>query len=85
MKKISIDHSNVKSQKDIVMWHLERYGSITSMKAFEEYGITRLSSIILRIKRDGYRIESEHITNRKNRFGNKVSYSKYTYKDPSNE
>ena len=38
------------SQVDMVMRHIDDHGSITSFKAFTEYGITRLSDVILKIR-----------------------------------
>lgn len=45
------------SQREKVQKHLIRYGSITSKKAAERYGISRLSSIIYRL-RSHYEIET---------------------------
>lgn len=65
-----------RTQTDAVLEHIRRYGSITSMEAFEEYGITRLSSIIFGLRHRGLDIETiplECVT----RFGNRTKYAKY--------
>lgn len=67
-----------KTQKEAIMWHLQDFGSITSMEAFSEYGITRLSHIIYVLRRNtNMRITSIPMK-RVNRYGNSVSFSKYT-------
>ena len=53
----------IDSQTKAVADHLGKYESITSWEAIERYHITRLSSIIYRLKRLGYRIEDEWCTN----------------------
>ena len=65
----------MESQKTKVLKHLLRYGSITSKRAFESYGITRLSSIIYRL-REHYCIET-HM-----KYGKKENYAKYIYVGP---
>lgn len=65
------------SQINDVIKHLKAYGSITSLEAFEYYGITRLSGIIYRLKNEfGMDIETENKT-KKNRHGNICNYAKY--------
>lgn len=67
------------TQYDRVLRHLKEKGNITSLQAFREYGITRLSAVIFNLRRDGYIIVNEFIT-RKNRYGDKVSFAKYILK-----
>lgn len=58
------------SQEDIVLNHLRRYGSITSMQAFERYQITRLSAKIFNLREEGYRIPMRWETSQRgNRYG----------------
>ena len=65
------------TQEKAILGHLYKRGSITSWKAFERYGITRLSAIIYDLRHtNGLHIESENIT-RKNRYGNIVNFVKY--------
>lgn len=67
----------IHSQSNVVIQHLLNHGSITSMEAFNNYGITRLSAIIFNLRHEGYQINSE-ICHSINRQGNHCSYSKYT-------
>lgn len=68
------------SQKERILNHLKRYGSITSWESFEIYGATRLSAIIYNLKKDGYEFNEEWIK-RKNRFGEQVEFKKYILKE----
>lgn len=65
---------------DRVLRHLKDNGSITSLQAFREYGITRLSAVIYNLRKDGYVIENE-VVKRKNRYGDKIWFAKYILKD----
>lgn len=56
--------------------HLQNYGTITSWQAIQQYGATRLSDIIFRLRKQGYDIETKtELT--KDRNGNTCSYAKY--------
>lgn len=48
------------TQKEMVLGHLQRWGSITSMKAFQRYGITRLAEYIRELRSDGHDIETTY-------------------------
>ena len=65
------------TQKDMVLRHLQDYGSITSWEAIEEYGITRLSDVVFRLRNEGVRIDSKNET-RNNRYGTPTTFSRYT-------
>ena len=64
------------TQKERILNHLKIYGSITTLESFKEYGDTRLSDKIYRLKKDGY-IFSEEWIKSKNRFGEIVQFKKY--------
>ena len=65
------------SQVSDVLKHLKAYGSITSIEAFEYYGITRLSGIIYRLRNEqDLQIITENKT-KKNRHGNICNYAIY--------
>lgn len=64
------------TQTNIVLFHLTKHGSITSMEAFRDYGITRLSAAVFTLRKRGYDIDTT-IENSTNRYGRKVSYAKY--------
>lgn len=73
------------SQVEIVLNDMEQNGSITSMEAFSKYGITRLSSIVYKLRRKGIQIDSVPCT-AKNRYGNICNYAKYILcKEGNNE
>ena len=56
--------------------HLERVGHITSMEAYDLYGLTRLSSVIYVLRRRGMNIISESAAGI-DRYGNRMSYAVY--------
>lgn len=64
------------TQCDLVLRHLEDYGSITSAEAVTEYGIYRLASRISDLKRQGVVISREFVTG-KNRYGDTINYARY--------
>lgn len=66
-----------KNQNEQVLTHLKNHkNGITSKTAFERYGITRLSGRIFELRKMGYAIQTDHVTER-NRFGNPVTYARY--------
>jgi hypothetical protein len=44
------------SQKQKVLDHLKRYGSISTWQCITEYHITRLGAHICQLKKEGYKI-----------------------------
>lgn len=64
------------TQNEAVLKHLKTEGSITSMEAFEKYGITRLSARISNLREMGVPIVTKFITV-KNRYGGKTSFAEY--------
>jgi hypothetical protein len=64
------------TQCDKILRHLQDYGSISPLEAFNEYGCLRLAARIADLKADGHNITSVRTTS-KNRYGEKVSYSVY--------
>lgn len=67
------------TQYQAVLNHLREYGKITSMEAFSDYGVTRLSAIIFDL-RQTFTIKTTHKT-AKNRFGNFVTYAEYSLEE----
>lgn len=45
------------TQEEIVLEHMRKHGSITSMTAFRRYSITRLSGRIFNLRKAGYIID----------------------------
>ena len=82
MKKIDINKDQVKTQREAIMWHLKTYGKITSWEAIKEYGATRLSDIIFRLKNEGYNIRT-NLIKKENRCGNITTIAKYEYSMPT--
>ena len=66
-----------KTQCEMVLDYMQKYGSITTFEAFIDLGCTRLSSRINDLRNACYRIVGE-FESRPNRFGEKVSYKRYT-------
>lgn len=54
---------------------MRQYGSITTLEAFRDLGITRLSGVIFDLRKS-YVINSKTERSR-NRYGEKTSYSRY--------
>jgi hypothetical protein len=68
------------TQNQMILMHLQDYGSITSIQAMQEYGFMRLASRINDLKREGYNIISETMKS-KNRFGETIHHSVYRLKE----
>lgn len=67
------------TQCEMVINYIKTFGSITTMDAFKDLGITRLASRIYELRDKGYLIEGEPFKCR-NRFGKTVSFMKYSLK-----
>ena len=81
MKIININKEEIKNATDAIKWHLKNYGHITSLEAINQYGVTRLASIIFNLKKDGYTIHSTDLKFT-TRFGRPTNISKYLYFKP---
>lgn len=65
------------TQCEQIVEYIDRFGSITTYEAFADIGITRLPARISDLKRCGYEFEKRTETG-VNRFGRKVSYTRYS-------
>ena len=65
-----------KTQSERVLDYIKKFGSITTLEAFRDLGVTRLSARIYELRMQGEEIESTRITSR-NRFGANCTYAKY--------
>ena len=65
------------TQKQRILRHFKDHKSITALEALREYGIMRLASRICEMRNEGTSIKSELVKS-KNKYGEPVSYSKYT-------
>lgn len=73
------------NQTQAIKNHLEKKGFITSMQAFELYGVTRLSAIIY-VLRNKYGMDIDTQYNYgMNRYGNNIHYGVYTLKGGSSD
>lgn len=72
------------TQVDMVLQHLKDYDSISTWEAIQQYGITRISDKVFRLKKKGYNIISERIIFI-NRYGKQGTYSKYKLGGELNE
>lgn len=65
------------SDRELVLMHMKKYGSITGDEAAEKYGIKRLSARICELRDMGYPIKTEMISckNRRERISNFARYS----------
>lgn len=65
------------TQKEMVLQYIQDFGSITSLDAFREFGITRLADVVYKLKNDGHDITTTMETS-KNRYGKAVHYGRYS-------
>ena len=64
------------NREEIVLRHFQKYKYISSMQAFELYGITRLSATIYNLRQRGIKVGSIWRTII-NRYGKQVRYMDY--------
>ena len=66
------------NQREKIVFYIQKFGSISSMEAFQDLGITRLSARIYELRNEGYQFYETYETS-KNRFGEAVSYKRYRF------
>ena len=66
------------NQCEKIVLYIQKFGSISSLEAFQDIGITRLSARIYELREEGYQFEETFETS-KNRFGESVSYKRYRF------
>lgn len=54
------------SQKNKILEHLQKFGSISTWQAIKEYHVTRLGAHICQLKKEGYSIMPTRETDGKN-------------------
>ena len=64
------------TQHDLILAHMDTYGSISPFEAFTEYGITKLATRVSELIRQGERITKEP-AEAKNRYGQTVRFMRY--------
>lgn len=68
------------NDRDLILMHMRKYGSITQNDADDEYGIKRLSARINELRNMGYAIKTDMIACR-NRRGRISNYAKYSLEE----
>ena len=68
-----------RTQADRVLDYIKKFGSITTLEAFRDLGVTRLSARIFELRDKGLNIDSTNVTS-KNRYGENCTYAKYFLK-----
>lgn len=68
-----------KTQADRVLDYIKEFGSITTLEAFKDLGVTRLSARIFELRERNIEIDTDMITS-KNRYGEICNYAKYYLK-----
>lgn len=67
------------AQKQRVLDYIREFGSISSLEAFRDLGVTRLSAVIFDLKEAGYEFDTK--TERStNRYGERTSCARYSLK-----
>lgn len=64
------------TQHELILAHLDQFGSISPFEAFEEYGITKLATRISELKKLGHQFTTVMVE-QKNRFGDPVRFARY--------
>lgn len=64
------------TQCEQVLRHMREHGSISTIEAFFDYGITRLSARIWELRNDGYEIETDMVKVKSEK-GAVKSYARY--------
>ena len=66
------------TQVDRVIAYMKQFGSVSTLDAFKDLGVTRLSARIFEIRKRGYKVKAEPIQ-AKNRFGEKSHIKRYSF------
>ena len=64
------------TQKEMVLRHLKRFGTIQPMEAQQDYSICRLAAVINDLRKEGHLINTITVPH-VNKFGHKTHYAKY--------
>ena len=73
------------NQQARVLGYLRAKGSITSLQAIQNQGITRLSAVIFDMIENGHIFEKENQVKVTNRFGEVNRVTRYHYKGQKNK
>lgn len=64
------------TQHDLILQYMDDFGSISPMEAYSDLGITKLSTRISEMSRNGQTFQKKMETS-KNRYGKSVRYMRY--------
>lgn len=67
------------TQKQEILKHLQTFGTITTMQAYDDYDITRLSARVYDLRQDGYLIDNKRVSY-KAKNGRNKHYDIYIYR-----
>lgn len=70
------------SQANRILDYIHRFGSISTMEAFMDLGVTRLGARIYELEKRGIQIEHKMETGI-NRLGEKTHFTRYSIKEPA--
>ena len=66
------------TQKERVIKYINEFGSISSLEAFRDLGVTRLADVIFKLKKSGIAITTR--TEKSiNRYGEPVYFARYSF------
>ena len=64
------------TQHSLIIDYMKEHGSITTYSAYEELGITKLTTRISELRRNGFKIR-QRAESGLNRYGKPVTYNRY--------
>lgn len=64
------------TQEDLIIRYINEFGSITPLDAFRDLGITKLATVVSRLKRQGFTFY-QHLDFSYNRYGKMCHYMRY--------
>lgn len=70
------------TQRDRVLDYIKQFGSISSREAFMDLGVTQLAARICELSDRGYEFDKKYESS-KNRYGENVSFVRYSIKEVS--
>ena len=68
------------TQRERVTEYINKFGSISSLEAFSDLGVTRLADVIFKMKRDGVNVCTQ-MEKSNNRYGEPVYFARYWIKE----
>lgn len=55
---MNINIGDYQNQKQIILEHLKRNGTLTTLEGYEKYKIMRVGSVINMLRKEGYKIKT---------------------------